>query len=120
MRILKNVLKLLFLILGLIIVYFIGLNLYYEFVPSRAKIEDVEFCECLKEYKTNIKCSKYGNVSKQSAMDYLMEQSNLSVIFVENPSMTARKKLEEMKLQWYLCQERVKDCFLCENKQQDK
>ena len=45
----KKVLKVLLVIFGIAVVGCVGLVLYDNFVPSRAKKEEVEFCECLKE-----------------------------------------------------------------------
>lgn len=114
----KKILKIVFLMVCLVVVGLVGLFLYDNFMPSRAKKEDVEFCECLKDYKIGIKCSKYGFGSQRSAIAYYEELNNsfLIAISIKNPNVLARKKYEEMRLQWDLCQMRIKDCFLCDNK----
>ncbi len=112
----KKVLKVLLVIFGIAVVGCVGLFLYDNCMPVRTKKENVEFCECLKEYKKDIKCSKYGFVSNQSAIDFYKERSDLFLIAMQNPSATVKKKYDEMNLQWDLCQMRVSDCFICDNK----
>jgi len=120
MKILKITLRLLLIVLVVGIIVFLGLAAYDNFVPRRAKDVDVEFCKCLKEYKGNMKCGKYGFSSRQSAIDYDIEKTNLFIIVIQSPSITAKRRLEEMKLQWELCQSRFSGCLLCDNKQQDE
>ncbi len=107
----KKVLKVLLVIFGIAVVGCVGLVLYDNFVPSRAKKEEVEFCECLKEYKTTLKCGRYGHSSSQSSMAYLSESVDL---FGMSNNSAAHKKYQEMRLQWALCQKRVSGCRLCD------
>lgn len=106
----KKILKIVFLMVCLVVVGLVGLFLYDNFMPSRAKKEEVEFCKCLKEYKTTLKCGKYGYSSSESNKAYFREGFDL---FEMSNNSVARKKYQEMRVQWDLCQKRVKDCRMC-------
>jgi len=112
----KKSIKITIKIVLILIVLFIGLTMVsrnfssfvldtYNKYTNTETAEKVEMCKCLREYKKDMKCSRFGSESMISITKFHLEQSYLADMSKNNP--VAYGEYLKMEVHHKLCEKKI-------------